>query len=456
MTAGPAGDIVPVPPAPAGEDSTVIAQSLYERNAELGVKNKTLSLLGQLYATSILALTPKELAKQLSDALRDGLTCELVILFGNDAETKLTALAASVSERSASLMGQATVDLAAATLPLVSTPFLQEVVGKRTMRATANLDEVWPGALPPATVQALKDGSHVKSALAYPLVGGDRALGVVVFVLNREPDQFSTFEKTLFDSSVNVVSVALEKSLLYEAVQEANHQLQDLSRFKSQLLSLASHQIKAPLAAIKGYISLVQEGGYGEVPENLKKPIASMQRSANGLVELITSLLDLRRIEEGKMEYAFDKVDLAEMVRDVVDELGMLAREKSLQLTLAGADNPVYVRADKTKLRQVVQNLVDNSIKYTPNGSVNVVLSTEGRYVTCTVSDTGLGMAPALLPRLFDEFTRDQRVEHTIRGTGLGLYIAKRIIEAHGGSVQADSPGEGKGSRFWFTLPIEQ
>jgi signal transduction histidine kinase len=243
---------------------------------------------------------------------------------------------------------------------------------------------------------------------------------------------------------------------LTDQLQKANTQLQDLSRFKTQLLSLASHQIKAPLAAIKGYISLMLEGGYGAVPENLGKPLNAMQHSADGLVDLVTSLLDLRKIEEGRMEYAFDRVDISEMVRDVSEELGMLAKEKNLQLTLAGADGAIFVRADRTKLRQVAQNLIDNSIKYTPSGSVNVTMTQESRFVTCTVEDTGLGMAPALLPRLFDEFTRDQRVQHTIRGTGLGLYIAKRIIEAHGGDIRADSRGEGQGSKFWFTLPVSQ
>jgi signal transduction histidine kinase len=283
------------------------------------------------------------------------------------------------------------------------------------------------------------------------------------FLFVKEPTNFVlvgiTLALAIIFGNVLVRSVRREVEqreklqVLTEQLQKANTQLQDLSRFKTQLLSLASHQIKAPLAAIKGYISLMLEGGYGAVPENLQKPLNAMQHSANGLVDLVTSLLDLRKIDEGKMEYAFERTDVAEMVRDVVEELGMLAREKKLALTLSGADAPIFVRADRTKLRQVAQNLVDNAIKYTPSGSVSVAVTREGRFVTCTVSDSGLGMAPGLLPRLFDEFTRDQRVQHTIRGTGLGLYIAKRIIEAHGGDIRADSTGEGQGSRFWFTLP---
>ncbi len=243
---------------------------------------------------------------------------------------------------------------------------------------------------------------------------------------------------------------------LSDQLKAANTQLTDLSKFKTQLLSLASHQIKAPLAAMKGYIALMLEGAYGPIPEPMAKPVASLQHSADGLVELVMSLLDLRKIEEGKMEYQFTRNDLAAIVKDVVGELSPLAAEKKLTLTAAGLDAPIWVLADAPKLKQVAQNLVDNSIKYTPSGSVAVALKVEGHKVLCTVTDTGLGMAPELLPRLFDEFTRDQRVQRTIRGTGLGLYIAKRIIEAHGGTVWAESKGEGQGSTFTFTLPVTQ
>lgn len=250
--------------------------------------------------------------------------------------------------------------------------------------------------------------------------------------------------------------VAARESLqaLTADLQRANLQLGDLSRFKSQLLSLASHQIKAPLAAIKGYLALIVEGGYGSVPEQLERPIGAMRHSADNLVELVTGLLDLRKIDEGKMDYQFSRTDLAAIARDVVEELRMLAAGKGLTLAIAGADEPAWVRADGPKLRQVIMNFVDNAIKYTPQGSVHVRLEASGRFVTCAVSDTGLGLPAELLPRLFDEFTRDQRVQRTIRGTGLGLYIAKRIIEAHGGTIGAESDGEGKGSRFTFSLPL--
>ncbi len=446
-----------VPGMPAKDSAQALAQGLYARTVEMGIKNKILSLLEQLYGISIQQQSTKDLASKLAPVLCNDLSCEFVSLqrYLDGEDKRLETLAVAGSERYAEAARSLGVDLSAAVVPLASTQALVECVTEHRFVERDSLSSVW-GDLIRASEQELAEKAHARYVMLYPLAGGGQVIGVLALVLNRSRAQLSSLERVLFDNAANVVGIAFEKTHLYEALQDANTQLGDVSHFKSQLLSLASHQIKAPLAAMKGYISLILEGGYGEVPENLMKPITAMQRSADGLVELVTSLLDLRKIEEGKMDYSFDQVDLAAMVRDVVEELGMLAREKHLDLTLAGAQSPVFVRADKTKLRQVAQNLVDNAIKYTPSGSVNVSLIVQDRFVTCTVADTGLGMAPLLLPRLFDEFTRDQRVQHTIRGTGLGLYIAKRIMEAHGGGIYADSAGEGLGSRFWFTLPIDQ
>jgi signal transduction histidine kinase len=120
------------------------------------------------------------------------------------------------------------------------------------------------------------------------------------------------------------------------------------------------------------------------------------------------------------------------------------------------ADHDIFVNADAQKLKQVVQNLVDNAIKYTPSGFVRVTLSEEAGRANIAVSDSGLGISAALIPYLFEEFIRDERVKKDIRGTGLGLYIARKITEAHQGTISVESPGEGEGSTFRVTLPALQ
>jgi signal transduction histidine kinase len=262
-----------------------------------------------------------------------------------------------------------------------------------------------------------------------------------------------SFSVLLIQSVIREVKQREELQKLYEQLDEKNKKLDELSHFKSELLSLASHQIRSPLAAIKGFIQLIIAGSYGEVSDKIKETLGKVQRSADELIGLINTLLDVRKVEEGKMEYVFVRTDLNKLVTDVVDLLRPLAEAKKLEFAFASPGKEIPVNADAEKLKQVVQNLMDNAIKYTPSGFVKVELKEEGGAAVVSVSDSGLGISPTLIPYLFEEFVRDERVKKEIRGTGLGLYIARKIAEAHGGKMSAESPGEGKGSTFRFAVP---
>ncbi|MCR4327907.1 MAG: ATP-binding protein [Patescibacteria group bacterium] len=244
-----------------------------------------------------------------------------------------------------------------------------------------------------------------------------------------------------------------ELERLTKELEEANTKLSELNRFKTQLLSLASHQIKSPLAAIKGFISLLLEGLYGPVSKEVKDTLEKVKKSADALVCLINTLLDLRKAEEGKMDYQFAIVDFGAMVKNVYEGLMPLATQKKIEFTLAPSSSPIFVEADIQKLAQVIQNITDNAIKYTPFGFVKLTVRGENNMAVCEVSDSGLGMSPEFTPHVFDEFMRDERIKAQIKGTGLGLYIAKKIVEAHHGVLEAHSEGEGRGSLFVVRLP---
>lgn len=257
--------------------------------------------------------------------------------------------------------------------------------------------------------------------------------------------------------SIVFVLVLVFGILLIQSIQrevEQRQQLAELGRFKSQLLSLASHQIRSPLAAMKGFITLVIGGSYGPVDDKAKVALGKVQRSADELIELINTLLDMRKVEEGKMEYTFEKMDLVPLVAGTVDAITPLAQAKGLSFTSTLPKEAVMVNIDKEKFKQVIQNLIDNAIKYTPAGFVKVELTTGQGKATIAVSDSGYGIPATLVPYLFEEFIRDERIKKEVRGTGLGLYIARKITEANGGTLIAESPGEGKGSTFRAALPI--
>ncbi len=262
------------------------------------------------------------------------------------------------------------------------------------------------------------------------------------------------FSILLIKSVLREVQQREELARLNEKIESTNRELEQLSRFKSELLSLASHQIRSPLAAIKGFASLIADGTYGVIDARAKGAILKVEHSADELIGLINTLLDIRKVEEGKMDYKFEPTRMDVMVHDVVELLRPLAEQKHLEFTFTSSGAPLFANADAEKLKQVIQNLVDNAVKYTPAGFVHVSLANTDGKIIVTVADSGLGVPAILLPYLFEEFVRDERVKKQIRGTGLGLYIARKIAEAHGGTILATSPGEGKGSTFLVSLPL--
>lgn len=237
---------------------------------------------------------------------------------------------------------------------------------------------------------------------------------------------------------------------------DANEKLKGLDKLKTEFLSLASHQLRSPLTAIKGYASMLLDGSYGEIAEKNKIPIERIFQSSVNLALIVEDLLSVTKIEQGGMHYEFTGVDITKMAKSLIDELSISAKNKGLELTFENKAGVVFVKADQTKLRQVMLNFIDNSIKYTPKGSVNIsVEKTKDGKARFIVRDTGVGMSRETKEKLFQKFNRGSEGERVNSGgSGLGLYLAKEIVNAHGGQVLAESDGVGKGSTFIMELPL--
>ncbi len=245
--------------------------------------------------------------------------------------------------------------------------------------------------------------------------------------------------------------------LLAGDLKKANDRLQFLDKQKSEFVSIASHQLRSPLTAIKGYTSMVLEGSFGFIEPKTREAVERIFQSAQNLVGIVDDLLNITRLEQGRMEYSFEKVDLSALTKEIVDSLYPNALNKKLGLTFENDNAQDYfVNADLLKIRQVVLNLVDNAIKYTKEGAVKVNVSRDSvkKIIKVMVTDSGVGITPELRTRLFEKFSRGDDVSKLhANGTGLGLYIAKQMIEAHKGSIGVNSEGEGKGSTFYIELP---
>lgn len=238
-------------------------------------------------------------------------------------------------------------------------------------------------------------------------------------------------------------------------LEKANARLRELDQLKSEFLSFASHQIRSPLTAINGYSSMILQGDFGEIPEKIRGAIETMDKSSKGLVKIVNDFLDISRIEQGRMKYDMSDFDVKELAQEVVEELKPNIENKGLKVEFSSKGAGFAVNADKMKIKQVIGNIIDNSIKYTPEGKISVAVERDGKSVKISISDTGIGIPQEEISKLFSKFSRAKDAHKTnVTGTGLGLYVAKQMIEAHKGKIWVESPGKGKGSTFVIEVPL--
>jgi signal transduction histidine kinase len=246
----------------------------------------------------------------------------------------------------------------------------------------------------------------------------------------------------------------LIKSVLLEI--QRRQEIEKIDKAKSEFISIASHQLRTPLTAVKGYISMILEGTYGQLAEKQARPLENVYRSNERLIKLINDLLNLSRLEVGKIEFSPELTSLEKVVADIVEEIKINAEKKGLYMKTVKPSKPLpEIMVDQDKLRQVILNIIDNAIKYTNRGGITIELKKLDGEEEIKVSDTGEGMDEKELNSLFQMFSRATAGTqlHT-EGAGLGLYVARQFIEMHGGKIWAESPGKSKGSTFYIRLPI--
>lgn len=240
-------------------------------------------------------------------------------------------------------------------------------------------------------------------------------------------------------------------------LEESNKKLDQQNKLKSEFLSLAAHQIRGPLTLIKGYVSLLSDGTYDNSPSEQKNSLTRIFDSTNHLVNVVNDLLNISKIEQGGLVFEMGLCDLKRVIAGVVNEMKVMTKNKKMTLSFKTLTKSEFIiRADLEKLRQVFLNILDNSFKYTERGEVQVTLSKDeiANSYTIRIADTGIGMSGETIAKLFQKFSRgNEGMSVNSGGSGLGLYLAKQIVEAHGGTISVASDGEGKGSTFTIILP---
>ena len=241
-------------------------------------------------------------------------------------------------------------------------------------------------------------------------------------------------------------------------LERANARLKQLDKQKSEFVSIASHQLRSPLTSIAGYASLLREGTYGNVPSKMLEPLDRIEQSARFMAESIEDYLNVSRIESGNMKYHLTDFNLRDETEHICDDIRPEALRKGLVLLFrTNLTSTGLVNADLGKVQQILHNLINNALKYTPKGTLNVVVrdDVKGKRLYVDIVDTGIGMNDDTLHSIFQKFERGDKANTVnVKGTGLGLYVALKMAEAMNGTITAHSEGDGKGSRFTLELPL--
>ena len=314
-------------------------------------------------------------------------------------------------------------------------------------------------------------------ALISPLYVKEALIGVIAVGTKKSGDLYTQQDINVLEIISGQAAIAIENARLYDELKElnktlqqrvdaptkdrraANTQLREMDRMKSDFISIASHQLRTPLTVIKGYISMMHEGSFGRVPAKILDQLAKVYAANERLIGLVENLLDISRIESGRQEFKWEPVQVEQLAATVVDNLGHNAKSKKLKLMFQKPKQPLpVVIADASKLHEVMMNFVDNAIKYTKEGEIVVSVSPEpAGMVTFEVKDTGIGMTPEGMSQLFKKFSRAQgSFQMHTEGLGLGLFVAKMLLDVHHGVIGAESGGKGTGSRFFFSVPLKQ
>ena len=296
---------------------------------------------------------------------------------------------------------------------------------------------------------------HTCAEMSIPLIVGAQLIGVMD-LHSDQVDFFSQEDMHVQRTLASQVAVAVQNATMYADQVETSSKLRQVDKLKSEFLASMSHELRTPLNSIIGFADVLLEGLDGMLDSRMEQDVQLIRQSGEHLRTLIGDILDMSKIEAGRMELHYEEFDMRQVAKEIVATASPLAKEKNLTLNLNLGEDVGMVTADRTRMRQVLWNMMGNAIKFTAKGSVTLSMKTKQDKLWVTVRDTGIGIKPQDLSIVFEQFRQiDGSLNRSTGGTGLGMSISKRLVELHGGEIGVDSI-LGQGSAFWFTIPLRR
>lgn len=436
----------------AADELQHVTEAMYEKNLELNERNKTLALLRKI--DEIVLSSEKDtrkVAQQVVETIVTETDFKLVTIFLREgAHLKLFATS---RQDAVTELETAVNALLLQEISVHKGEHPANVVTQNGEIKSYELHDFLKDHLAPEQSGQVGAFMELKTMFVCPLVVRARPLGVLLMGSPQTQNQISDYKQNLVNRLTGVVAIALDSSLLYRELQQANKHLKELDRAKDEFISMASHQLRTPLTTIKGYLSMMEEGDAGKINRGQRQFIDNALSGSTRMSKMIGELLNVSRMTTGKFKIEPAKVNLTRIVQDEINQLRLHATTRKLKLIFNKPARDVVGELDEDKTRQVIMNFIDNGIYYTKEGSVTVNLKEERGKIFLTVVDTGIGVPKAARAKLFSKFFRAANAKVARPdGTGLGLFLAKKVIEEQGGKL-IFATEEGKGSTFGFELP---
>ena len=318
----------------------------------------------------------------------------------------------------------------------------------------------------------LSDIFKTESFLIVPFVAKDEVIGFILMGNVASYSKVTEGDAELLSVLASQIGTAIENTRLYtelfnshqdlgrrvkertKELARLNEELKRLNKVKSDFVSAVSHELRTPLTSIKGYASILMTGKLGEVSPAQKERLEKIDKHSNSLTHLINDLLDIARIESGKVQMEIKEISIKKMLDSIVDIITPQIKEKQILLKVDIKTKMDKIKADQSQLERVFLNLLSNAVKFTPEkGKITIYIADKDKFIWFSVEDTGIGIPKQDLERVFEEFFRSDNASlQKVKGTGLGLSLVKKIIEAHEGRIWVESD-LGKGTKFSFTIP---